>query len=501
MVETSKNKVVKNTIILYLRMIVTMIVSIYTSRVILQYLGIDDFGVYGVIGGVVGLFSFLSRSLTVAFNRFLCVSIAKDDIIRTNKIIGAAVIIQIVIIIVALIACESIGVWFINNYLVISPEKLSAAHIVFQFSILTFIITIFTSAYNSIIISYEKMSAYAYICIFEVVAKLAIVYALVLTPNYKLEYYSAYICLIQFLTLLIYCLYVKYTFKFIKASFKNIRKIISEMLVFSGYGFLGNFAFVAKNQGINFLLNIYGGPVLNAARSISFQVYTAVYNFVTNFQTAFSPYLMKKQESESERACNIDVSIFTHLSFTIMGIISIPILFFTNWILHIWLGDNVPLYTSVFTKYILLIGMFEAISSPLQNIIFGKGEIKWLQILVLVVQTIVVFLAFYMLKLGRKPSIVYLIDLIGNSALFFIRLYIAKIYTALKIRYYLKNTLFPILCVSIVILYIYFVSPEKFIDRFFSTVISELLIILLFVVCLPGNIRQILRGKLKKNFR
>ncbi len=469
----SKKTVMKNTAILYVRMVVTLLVSLYTSRVTLELLGIDDFGVYGVVGSVVGLFGFLTNTLTASFNRFLCIGIAHDDTVEMRRVIGASIIIQLIIIAGVLLLCETVGIWFINNHLVIAPEKLMVAHIVFQFSIATFIINIFRSAYNCIVISFEKMTIYAYLCIFEVLAKLGVVFALALFSSERLAYYAALIFIVQALLLLVYMIYVRKVFPELSADIKGCRPYVGRMLSFAGYGFIGSFAFVAKNQCLNFILNIFGGPVLNAARSISFQVYTAVYNFVSNFQTAFSPYILKHQEVDNDTTCNRDVALFTHLSFAVMAVLMIPIIFETSPILHLWLGDNVPEYTAIFTQIILLIGMCEAISSPLQNIIYGKGDIKALQIISFVAQFAVVGLSYAMLRHGAIPAWAYYVDLAINILLVVARILIAAHFTGLKIRYYLVNTFLPIAIVSAFVSLLYAGQESLGINQLLLIAIAE----------------------------
>ena len=492
----SKKTVIKNTGILYVRMLISLLVSLYTSRVTLEMLGIDDFGVYGVIGGVVALFAFLSRTLTASFNRYICIGIAHDDQAEINNVVGASMIIQLIIIAVVLIVGETLGIWFINNYLVIAPEKLTAAHVVFQISVVTFIINIFTSAYTSIIISYERMSIYAYICIFEVVGKLAVVYALSLSESNRLELYAGYICGVQLMVLLIYYWYVRRQYPAISPLLKNSAKYVKDMLSFAGYGFLGSFAFVAKNQGLNFLLNIFGGPALNAARAISFQVYTAVYNFVGNFQTAFSPYLLKRQTLNSKETCNTDVRIFTQVSFCIMVILMIPILYATPQIIHFWLGDNVPEYTISFTRLILLIGLCEAVSAPLLNIINGSGNIARLQITAFVVYLSVIVISYLFLKKGAFPNAVYYIDLASNVFMVFMRIIIARYTTDLILSKYFKTTFLPIVLIVGLLAIIYTMLICSNINVFYCILIGEGVILIYAYGAIPKVIRTQIISKI-----
>lgn len=488
----------KNTGILYVRMLVTLLVSLYTSRVTLELLGIDDFGVYGVIGGVVGLFAFLTRTLTTSFNRYLCRGIAKNNQIRINGIVSASLIIQFLIISIVLLIGEPVGLWFINNYLVVSPEKISAAHIVFQLSVLTFIVNIFTSAYNSIIISYERMSVYAYICIIEVVAKLMIVFALALSSSHRLELYSLYLFIVQCFVLVFYIWYVKNKYSEIAIKFNGCKKYVYSMISFAGYGFIGSFAFVVKNQGLNFLLNIFGGPALNAARTISFQVYTAIYNFVGNFQTAFSPYILKQQSINSQEACNRDVRIFTQMSFGIMVILMIPIWYAAKEIIHFWLGNNVPEYTIFFTRIILIIGLCEAVSAPLLNIIHGSGRIKTLQISALFIYLSTIAVSYILLHLGFQAYTVYYFDLCANICMFIIRIVIAKFVTDLKLRVYLHMTMLPIIIIISIISFVYILIYEGIMGVIPGILLSESIICVYIYLYTPTELRAIILDRIKQ---
>lgn len=483
----------RNTIILYIRMIVTLLVSLYTSRVTLELLGIEDFGIYGVVGSIVALFAFLSRTLTASFNRYLCKSVARGDNAQISRILGAALQIQILIIISVIVLGETIGIWFINNYLVIAPEKITSAHIVFQISILTFIFGIFSSAFSSIIIAFERMTVYACICIFEVLTKLGATFMLSIITDDRLVYYALFICAVQFVTMLLYSGYVKTQYTEIKPDIKKSKTLVKEMLSFVGYGFIGSSAFVIKSQGINFLLNIFGGPVLNAARSISFQVYTAVYNFVGNFQTAFSPYILKKQELDEDITCNEDVIIFTNVSFGIMGVLVIPILFATHFILHLWLGENVPSYTEVFVQLILLIGICEAISSPLQNIIYGSGRIKCLQLTSFVIQSLVLILSFFLLRMGYSPVLIYAIDLVANILLIGVRLLTAAHITNLRPFFYLRRSILPM---AITTLFIAIIYKFGFIHDIIAIIASEIIMAVYLYFIIPQNIKSQIKHNL-----
>ena len=292
----NSSTVAKNTIVLYFRMIISLCVSLYTSRVILQSLGVIDYGVYNVVGGIVACMAFMLQSLVVSFQRFFCKYIPSNNNEMLSKILGSAILLIVMISVIVLVLVETVGIWFLNTKLSIPEERLFAANIVLQFSIVVFIVSLFQAIYNSVIISYERMNVYAYISIFDVVAKLAVAWIISIVTFDRLIAYSFLLVLVACFSFLLYFTYVTRTYKELRpvVSIGKNRETIKELFKFSGMSMVGTISHVAKSTGIGFLLNIFFGPSLNAARAISFQIYTAVSSFTQSFQTAFSPNMMKQ---------------------------------------------------------------------------------------------------------------------------------------------------------------------------------------------------------------
>lgn len=448
-------RVAKNTFILYFRMVITLLVSLYTSRVVLQALGVEDFGIYNVVGGIVASLSFLQQTFVMCFQRYFCRYIPHKDYKKLSSILGAATYIVIIICIVVVLLVETIGVWFLNSKLLIPENRIYAANIVLHLSLLTFIITIFRAVYNAIIISFEEMTVFAYISIVEVVMKLIVAFCVVYFAYDHLILYAFLMLIVSIIISSIYLIYVRIKYSFIEHDMKviNDKRIFKELGSFMSYSTIGTMANVLKTTCLTFVLNMFYGPLVNAARSISFQVYTAVSGFTQSFQTAFSPNMMKKCETEEALQIEKILHITSKFSFYAMLFLSYPILIYTQPILELWLSaSHVPPYAAFFTRIVLIIGLVETISTPIVNIIYAKGNIKGYMSNVSIILLCVVPFSYFALKAGFSPKIVYVIDLVFTLVAQFVRVYYIKRIWGFEYRAYLKNIVLPILSVSVIIL-------------------------------------------------
>lgn len=295
-IENNK-RIAKNALLLYFRTFFTMAVALYTSRVILKVLGIEDYGIYNVIGGVVAMFSAISGTLSSSISRFLTYELGENKSERLNRIFSTSVNIQVIISIIIILTGEIVGVWFINYKMQIPAERLIAANWVFQCSLFTFIINLISIPYNACIIAHEKMSAFAYISILEVTLKLVIVYSLLISPYDKLITYAILLTVVSLFIRSTYSIYCKRHFTECKYHLSYEKKLLKEMLSFAGWSFLGNSAYIFNTQGINILINIFFGVTLNAARGITTQVEGAIMQFVNNFTMAINPQITKSYAS------------------------------------------------------------------------------------------------------------------------------------------------------------------------------------------------------------
>ena len=382
MSESSSNnkRIAKNTLYLYFRTFFVMAVSIFTSRVVLETLGVEDFGIYNVVGGFVAMFSLLSGTLTAATQRFITYELGKEHP-ESNKIFSVSLGIHLVLAVIILLVLESVGLWFLNYEMNISPDRLFAANWVFQCSVLTFCINLISIPYNASIIAHERMNVFAIISIFEVSAKLAVVYLLMAFNGDKLIVYAILLLVVAILLRLIYGAYCKRNFK--ECSFRLVKdkSAYIQMLSFSGWNFIGSTAGVLNTQGINLLINLFFGVTLNAARGVAEQINTAVNHFVMNFMTAINPQITKSFASGNFEYLNTLIVKGTKYSFFLFWFFCLPLMLEADFVLNLWLVE-VPPYAPILLRYALVYTSCQLLSQTLYTSMLATGNIKRYQIVV-----------------------------------------------------------------------------------------------------------------------
>ena len=450
MVSYADNKrIAKNTIYLYIRTFVAMVVALYTSRKILEALGVEDFGIFNVVGGIISLMSFINGSMSVATQRYLTYELGKGAEGQFNKVFNIAVYIHTFIAVIVLIAAETVGVWFVNTQLNIPEARMGAANWVFQATILTTILGILQAPYNAAIVSHEHMHVYAYVGLGETFAKLFIVLGLFYYPFDKLAIWGFALFAIQLCTSLLYRFYcIK------KFDNCNLRRNIwdlalaKSMLGFTGWNMFGTIAWTLKDQGASILLNIFGGPAINAARGVSGQVTGAVKGLVGGFQSAVNPQLTKTYAANDLTATCSLLCKSSKFSYFLLLIISIPVILEINFLLDIWLVEA-PAYAALFTRIVILEALFDTLGGPMITSLMATGRIKWYQIIVGSILLFNIPIAYILLKLGypiETPLIVSLIFIIiGNAA----RLLFCRNMLGLSILTYTRTVILPITIVSV----------------------------------------------------
>lgn len=351
MSDTSANnkRIAKNTLMLYVRMLFTMAVSLFTSRVILQTLGVEDYGIQNVVGGVVAMFSVLSGSMSSSISRFITFELGKGEPHRLKTVFSTGVNIQLGMSLLVIVVAEAVGVWFLNCKMNIPPERMVAANWVFQCSILTFVLNLLSVPYNASIIAHEKMSAFAYISVIEVTLRLIIVYMLTVSPFDRLITYSVLLMCVGALIRFIYGYYCKRHFEECTYHFVYDKAILKSMTIFAGWNFLGNGAYMLNTQGVNILMNMYFGVAVNAARGVATQVDAALKQFVNNFTTAVNPQITKSYAQGDLKSMHKLVCRSAKFSAFLMLFFAVPIILETDTILTLWL-KNPPAYASIFLK-------------------------------------------------------------------------------------------------------------------------------------------------------
>ena len=345
----NNKRIAKNTLLLYGRMLLTMAISLYTSRVILKVLGVEDFGIYNVVGGIISMFAFINGGMVAATQRYITFEIGSGNTNQLKKVFSTSLQIHAIISVIIIILGETVGLWFLLEKLVIPESRMSAAIWVYQLSIVACIVNIMSIPYNADIIAHEKMSAFAYISIVEVVLKLLIVYMLVFSPLDKLIVYAVLLLVVQIAIRLIYTTYCKKHFEETSYSKCCDKSLVKEMASFAGWSFWGSLAGILYTQGLNMMLNIFFGPVVNAARAIAVQVQSAVQQFVTNFQMAINPQITKSYAKGDLNQMHNLMFRSARFSFLLLLLITLPVLLETNFLLTVWL-KTVPENTFIFTQ-------------------------------------------------------------------------------------------------------------------------------------------------------
>lgn len=450
--QTSDNnkRIAKNTLLLYVRMLFTMAVSLFTSRVILNTLGVEDYGINNVVGGIVTMFSVLSGSLSSSISRFITFELGKGNIERLKTIFSTGVNIQLGMSVLIIIIAEAVGIWFLNTKMNIPTDRMVAANWVFQCAILTFVLNLLSVPYNAAIIAHEKMSAFAYISVVEVSLKLIIVYMLMISPFDRLETYAVLLLLAGAVIRFIYGYYCKRHFEECTYHFVFDKPVLKEMTGFAGWNFLGNGAYMLNTQGVNILMNLYFGVAVNAARGIATQVDAALKQFVNNFTTAVNPQITKSYAQGDLDYMHKLVCRSAKFSAFLMMFFAVPIILETNTILTIWL-KTVPDYAVIFLQWIIISSFMDTVlANSLVTSMFATGKIKRYQIIVTTVGCLVFPLSWIAFKLGFEPQVGYILYFIIYTILLFVRLYLLKDMVKLPVMMYIREVLYKLAPVIVV---------------------------------------------------
>ena len=459
MSETLSNKrIVKNTFYLYIRMGATLLVQFYTSRVVLQVLGVDDFGLWSVIASLIVSFSFVQGPLTVATQRFLNYEMGSGGN-RLNHIFSTSLIMFLIIGFVLFVALESAGVWFLNTHMNIASEKLTAANWVFQFSILSFIVTFVRMPYESAIIAYERMSFYAVVCIVEAVLLLGIVYVLLVPAKMdKLVMYGV-LMFVSKLTVTLCCKFYCNQ-KIACTHFRFVRDgtLMHQIASFSGWNLFGALSSVTATQGINVLMNLFFGVSVNAAYGIASQVGAGVYAFVYNFQKATNPQIIKSYASGEKEHLYKLIYMSSKYSFLLLFALVCPIMYNMDFVLQLWLNENVPHYTSWFCQLTLIYMLVVSFSIPMDTALFATGEIKRYQITISLLLLLNILISYFLFKVIHTPPISALaVKIIVEVIILIIRMLFVKKYVELSLYTYIRKVFRPSLftiCITLLGMYV-----------------------------------------------
>lgn len=477
-------RLAKNTLLLYFRLMLSMLISLYTSRIILKYLGAEDYGIYNVVGGVVTMFSLISGTLSSSVSRSLTFELGRNDFEKLRKTFSMSVNVQSVLIVLILLLAETIGVWFLNSKMNIASDRMFAANWVLQFSILTFVLNLFSVPYNASIISHERMTSFAYIGILEVTLKLIAVFLLALNPFDKLIYYALLLFIISVIIQTIYFVYCKKNFEECTYHYCFDSQILKNLLGFAGWNFLGSAAGLLKNQGLNIMLNLFFGPIVNAARAIATQVNSAINGFVMNFMTALVPQITKAYAQQDFQYLIQCIYRGAKFSYFLLFFLSLPVLVKTDIILKLWLV-NVPDTTVNFVRYIIIYSLTDTLSRTTIHANNATGDIRDYQIVMGLFNMLILPCAYIGLKCGIKAESTELITIAFTLVSIFPRLFFVKKHIPISYTDYIKSVLLPIFFTSIVA-----ILPSVSIAMFLSD--SWLDLIIIVCVCIFSSAISIL---------
>lgn len=445
----NNKRIAKNTLFLYVRMLLAIIVNLYTIRVIWQVLGVDNYGIYNVVGGIVMMFSFLNGAMVASSQRFISFELGRHDEERLNKVFCISLTVHFFLAVSVLILAETVGLWFLNYKLNIPEERIYAANWVYQCSIVAFLVTIVSVPYNACIVAHEHMKVYGYLGILEVVLKLLIVFLLIFIEGDKLIVYSLLVLMVAVAMRVLYQIYCRRHFN--ECCFHRVsdRQLMRDIFSFAWWSFIGNLGFSVRDQGLNIILNLFFNVAVNAAKGIAAQIGMTINGFASNFQMALNPQITKRYASGDTEGMIKLVFQGCKYSVLLMSVIVVPLIISAESILILWLGEIAP-YTVGFLQLTLCIALVESVVGPITTALQATGHIRNFQIIISIIMIMTLPISWIWLKLNTNPYIVMIvciaISMIGVMA----RLMLLHGLTPFSYRKYISMALFrPILVVLI----------------------------------------------------
>lgn len=442
------SKIAKNTLLLYVRMGLIMIINLYMVRLLLKVLGVEDYGIYNVVAGFVSVLSFLSGTMSSACMRFFAYEIGRDDLRQLKITFGVALTIFLFLGIVSLSFFETFGVWFINFKMNIPLDRLKATNWIFQFSIATYIFTIIRIPYSSLLLAYEKMDVFAYLSVFESVLKLIFLFLVPIIPLDQLILYGGIVLLSSIISTLFYVFCCLKRFRISRVGLLWHRKSVVSMLSFSSWNMVGALSSVAKMQGLNILLNIYFGPLINAAVSIANQINSALQSFLSNLNLAVRPQITKSYANKEFKNMLTLTFVSSKYSFFLLLLISMPLLLETDYILGLWLKE-IPEFTSLFSRLLILSFLIESINSQFYGLLQAIGKIKLYQIIICSLLLLVLPISYLLLKSDYTHYNVFIVSIVLNLISFVPQILIVRNIVNFSIKKYINDILLPVIITTL----------------------------------------------------
>ncbi len=444
--------IAKNTLFLSIRMVFVLMVSLYTSRVFLNTLGIVDYGISNVVAGFVSMFGFLNTSLANGIQRFYNSELGKTGKDGVTKVYNTSLVIQSIIALVVFIFVETFGLWYLYEKMVIPAERFNVAFWLFQFSTVSSILVIIQTPFSAAIMAYEKMDYFAFVSILDVILKLGLAIVLPYLNADHLLMYGLFVMLITLLSFFLYWGYSKYNFKELHLKKIYSKGMFKEMISFSGWNLFGTFACMIREQGLNMLLNLFFGPVVNAARGVAYQVSGALQGLVSNLGLAAKPQMIQSYATGDPSRTIKLMYAMSKISFIFLLILAVPIILNINYILHIWLGKAVPEHSAAFIMLIILANFMNNLNAPLSNVVYAIGEMRNYEITFSIINLMIIPLSYVALRWGAPAETAFIIYFIMAIFVQFGCLLVLKTLIKVSMRKYVKELIFPmILMVAVVV--------------------------------------------------
>lgn len=420
-------------------MFLVMAITLFTSRIILKNLGVEDYGIYNVVGGVIAMMAVVNSSMAVATQRYITFSLGKEDYEHLKQVFNTSILIYVLLSFILIVLAETLGLWWVNNKLVIPESRIVAANWVYQYALITCCLTLLINPFNATIIAHEKMDYYAYLSIIEVSLKLAVAYIIAVIPYDKLNTYGFLFMVVQLFVLAIYFVYCRIHFKECTFRYYRNNSLFKELLSYSGWNLFAAFAGVAKGQGINILLNVFFGPTVNAARGVAYQINTAITQFFTNFYTAVKPQVTKYYAQGKQQEMLNLIFLSARMSFFLILFISLPIMIETPMVIKLWLNKDID-YVVVFTRLIILISAIDAMGTPLMTLIHATGKIRLYQIVIGTATIMILPLSYFFLKyFNCDATSVFYVSLAVTIFCMFARLWLVNRQVTIPVFKYIKD--------------------------------------------------------------
>ncbi len=503
---SDNKRIAMNALYMYIRMGIVMFAGLFTSRIILRSLGIIDYGIYNVIGGIIAMFIFFNNAMTNATSRYITTYLAKKNERKLNGIFNMTVAMHFGMAIFIVILGETVGLWYLHNKMVIPEERFFAAQILYQFTVVTSFISILYVPFNAVIIAHEKMNAFAYISIMDVIFKLAIALSLAYAPCDKLVFFGLLTAFVSILDIVIYFIYSKRNFPETKLKFYWNWPLFKKMSAFTGWSLVGNFSYIFYTQGINLILNLFCGPAVNAARGIAVQIENAIKQFSNNLQVAINPQIIKTYASDNLERMYSLIYASSKYCFFLLFLFSFPLMLEAEFVLNLWLGaDAVPSHTVNFVRIILCVTILDALINPLYTANLASGKLKLYQICVCGVSYAFMIITYFAIKITNVPESVFLCLLVSTIIGSITRIFVAHHQVHLPIGTYIWKVYVRIIAVvatSVVLPIIVYSNLSNGWERFIASLASSsvCIVVSVYFVGLTSNERATFKRKIIEKF-